>query len=99
MYNQRWCLGITLAYRLQLAVFGDSFSQNGLILPPNRQKFQERKAGAGVYWPLDKGSGEVKAERNRAMWISLFAFACCAAVCLSLAAVKMQSPERWTLRG
>jgi hypothetical protein len=33
------------------------------------------------------------------MWISLFAFACCAAVCLSLAAVKMQSPERWTLRG
>jgi len=64
MYNQRWCLGITLAYRLQLAVFGDSFSQNSLILPPNRQKFQERKAGAGVYWPLDRGSGEVKAERE-----------------------------------
>jgi hypothetical protein len=85
---------------LQSAVFDDSFSQNGLILPPNRQKFQERKEGASVYWPLDRGSGEVKTERgNHAMWISLFAFACCAAVCLSLAAVKMQSPERWTLRG
>jgi hypothetical protein len=36
MYNQCWCLGVTLAYRLQFAAFGDSFSRNGPILPPNR---------------------------------------------------------------
>jgi hypothetical protein len=33
------------------------------------------------------------------MWISLFAFACGTAICLSLAAVMMQSAERRTLRG
>jgi hypothetical protein len=33
------------------------------------------------------------------MWISLFAFACGAAVCLSLAAVMMQSAEQRSLRG
>jgi hypothetical protein len=31
---------------------------------------------------------------NRAMWISLFAFAAAAAVCLSIAAVMMQQPTR-----
>jgi hypothetical protein len=33
------------------------------------------------------------------MWISLFTFAAAAAVCLSVAAIMMQSPERRTIRG
>jgi hypothetical protein len=83
-----------------LTVFGDSFSYNGSILPQDSWKFQERKADLGVVDALQRGSGEAKAERgNHTMWISLFAFACGAAVCLSLAAVMMQSAERRTLRG
>jgi hypothetical protein len=33
------------------------------------------------------------------MWISLFTFAAGAAICLSIAAVKMQSAGQRTLRG
>lgn len=33
------------------------------------------------------------------MWISLFMFAAGAAVCLSVAAMMMQSPENRTIRG
>jgi hypothetical protein len=44
--------------------------------------------------------GEAKAERGTdAMWISLFTFAAAAAVCLSVAAIVMQSPARRTIGG
>jgi hypothetical protein len=52
------------------------------------------------YRPAQQKMTGVKAERgNRTMWISLFAFACGAAVCLGLAAVMMQSAEQRSLRG
>jgi hypothetical protein len=63
-------------------------------------KFQEPTARAGVISRLDGESGEVTIERgNRAMWISLFTFAAGAAVCLTIAAVMMQSAGQRTLRG
>jgi hypothetical protein len=44
--------------------------------------------------------GEVEQNKgNRAMWISLFALASAAAVCLSIAAVLVQAPGREVQRG
>ena len=42
---------------------------------------------------------ESRKRESVAMWISLFTFAAAAAVCLSVAAIMMQSPERRTIRG
>ena len=73
---------------------------NGVILPKQSSKFQEPPARAGVISALDEEPGEVTIERGkRAMWISLFTFAAAAAVCLTVAAVMMQSAGQRSLRG
>ena len=61
-----------------------------------RMKFRERKDSCGVDCALER---TIRAEpskkgRKRAMWISLFTFASGVAVCLSIAAVMMQSEQR-----
>jgi hypothetical protein len=53
----------------------------------------------GVVRWLEGRSGHNRTRENRAMWISLFTFAAGAAICLSIAAVMMQSAGQRTLRG
>ena len=56
--------------------------------------------GAALFARSKTIQGKAKAERgSHAMWISLFTFACGAAVCLSVAAIVMQPARRQTLRG
>jgi hypothetical protein len=64
------------------------------------QKFQELIGVLYVNDPLENDQDEVEQnEGNRAMWISLFALASAAAVCLSVAAVMMEAMGRETQRG
>jgi hypothetical protein len=79
---------------------GPSIRKNGAILPEKKCKFQEpagRDRVIGLLQHRSRRSHNRKRE-NRAMWISLFTFAAGAAVCLTVAAVMMQSGQR-TLRG
>jgi hypothetical protein len=63
-----------------------------------RCKFPEPDRLIGVDGGLAGDQGQ-RAEGNRTMWLSLFTFALGAAVCLSIAAVMMQSADPRRLRG
>jgi hypothetical protein len=66
-----------------------------------RPKFQEPNACVAVDALVNDDLGEriITNRGHRAMWISLFAIVCGAAICLSVAAVVMQPVARQTLRG